>query len=40
MPDFSDLLAANQLFARDFQLSGFDGVAKAGVCMVTCMDSR
>ena len=40
MPDFSDLLAANRLFAQDFQLSGFDGVAKAGVCMVTCMDSR
>ena len=40
MPDFTDLLAANRLFAQDFQLSGFDGVAKAGVCMVTCMDSR
>ena len=38
--DFSDLLAANQDFAATFGLSGFDGVAHAGVAMVTCMDSR
>ena len=37
---FDDLLAANREFAADFALSGFDGVARAGVAMVTCMDSR
>ena len=40
MADFDDLIAANQRFAEDFQYSGFDGVAKAGVALVTCMDSR
>jgi carbonic anhydrase len=38
--DFSDLLAANRTFAQDFDLGGFDGVAHAGVAIVTCMDSR
>lgn len=38
--DFDDLLAANREFADNFALSGFDGVAKAGVMIVTCMDSR
>ena len=37
---FDDLLAANREFAETFGLSGFDGVAHAGVAMVTCMDSR
>lgn len=37
---FDDLLAANQSYAETFDLSGFDGVAHAGVAMVTCMDSR
>jgi carbonic anhydrase len=37
---FEDLLAANRAFARTFALSGFDGVAHAGVAVVTCMDSR
>ena len=37
---FDDLLAANREFAADFALSGFDGVAHAGVAIVTCMDSR
>ncbi len=37
---FADLLAANHRFADNFALTGFDGVAKAGVAMVTCMDSR
>jgi carbonic anhydrase len=37
---FDDLLAANRSYARSHQLSGFDGVAHAGVAMVTCMDSR
>ena len=40
MDDFDDLLAANREFAGQFTLSGFDGVAHAGVAMVTCMDSR
>ena len=40
MPGFDDLLAANREFAEHFALSGFDGVAHAGVAMVTCMDSR
>ncbi|TYL45084.1 carbonic anhydrase [Nocardioides sp. BGMRC 2183] len=38
--DFDDLLRANRDFANDFQYSGFDGVARAGVALVTCMDSR
>ncbi|MCB0895167.1 MAG: carbonic anhydrase [Nocardioides sp.] len=37
---FDDLLAANREFAADFDLAGFDGVARAGVAIVTCMDSR
>jgi carbonic anhydrase len=39
-PDFSDLLAANSRYQEDFALSGFDGIARAGVAMITCMDSR
>jgi carbonic anhydrase len=38
--DFSDLITANRAFADDFDLGGFDGVARAGVAIVTCMDSR
>jgi carbonic anhydrase len=38
--DFEDLLSANREFAQDFALSGFDGVAHAGIALVTCMDSR
>jgi len=37
---FDDLLAANREYADSFDLAGFDGVARAGVAMVTCMDSR
>ena len=40
MRDFDDLLAANREFATSFDLGGFDGVAHAGVAIVTCMDSR
>lgn len=40
MDDFEDLLAANRTFAEDFAFGGFDGVARAGVALVTCMDSR
>jgi len=38
--DFDDLVAANRDFAEHFELSGFDGVAHAGIALVTCMDSR
>jgi carbonic anhydrase len=38
--EFDDLLAANAAYAETFDLGGFDGVAHAGVAMVTCMDSR
>jgi carbonic anhydrase len=38
--DFDDLIAANRTFAESFDLGGFDGVAHAGVAIVTCMDSR
>lgn len=38
--DFDDLLSANRRYADSFDLSGFDGVAHAGVAVVTCMDSR
>ena len=38
--DFDDLMAANREFAEHFNLSGFDGVAHAGIAIVTCMDSR
>ena len=37
---FEDLLSANREFATDFAFGGFDGIAKAGVALVTCMDSR
>ncbi len=40
MAGFDDLLDANRDFAEHFELGGFDGVARAGVAMVTCMDSR
>lgn len=40
MDEFADLLTANQEWAEDFALGGFDGVAHAGVAIVTCMDSR
>lgn len=38
--DFKDLLDANREFADNFAYGGFDGVARAGVAIVTCMDSR
>ncbi len=37
---FDDLLAANKEYAAHFDLGGFDGIAHAGVAVVTCMDSR
>jgi len=38
--DFADLVAANRRFAETFTLAGFDGLAHAGIAIVTCMDSR
>lgn len=40
MSGFDDLLRANRQFADTFTLGGFDGIAAAGVAIVTCMDSR
>ena len=40
MGDFDDLLAANRTYAETFDMAGFDGIAHAGVAIVTCMDSR
>lgn len=37
---FDDLLAANRDYAKDFPHAGFDGIARKGVLMITCMDSR
>ena len=37
---FDDLLAGNADYKNRFSLGGFDGIAHAGVAMVTCMDSR
>jgi carbonic anhydrase len=38
--DFDDLLAANKEYAAAFDQGGFDGVAHAGIAVITCMDSR
>ena len=40
MAAFDDLLDANRAYAANFDLGGFDGVARSGVAVVTCMDSR
>jgi carbonic anhydrase len=37
---FDDLLDANREYAATFDGGHFDGVAHAGVAIVTCMDSR
>jgi carbonic anhydrase len=37
---FDDLLARNAEYQATFTDGGFDGIARAGVAMVTCMDSR
>lgn len=40
-PDaFADLEAANEHYAASFSHGGFDGIARAGVAIITCMDSR
>jgi carbonic anhydrase len=38
--EFDDLLAANAAYAAEFDEGDFDGIAHAGVAIVTCMDSR
>jgi len=38
--DFDDLVAANAEYADHFDEGDFDGIAHAGVAIVTCMDSR
>ncbi|HSS67127.1 MAG TPA: carbonic anhydrase [Nocardioidaceae bacterium] len=38
--EFDDLLDANAEYAASFPMAGFDGMAHAGVAMLTCMDSR
>ncbi|GAB3068491.1 MULTISPECIES: beta-class carbonic anhydrase [unclassified Phycicoccus] len=38
---FDDLIEANKRYAEtEFSTGGFDGIAHAGVAIVTCMDSR
>lgn len=37
---FDDLLANNATYAEHFPHTGFTGIAKAGVLIITCMDSR
>ena len=37
---FDDLLTSNAGYQTGFQHGNFDGIARAGVAMVTCMDSR
>ncbi len=40
-PDgFADLLTRNAGYQTGFRHGGFDGIARAGVAVVTCMDSR
>ena len=38
--EFSDVLSANEHFARGFQHSELTGTAKKGLAIITCMDSR
>ena len=37
---FDDLLAANRDYQKNFKYSELTGVAKQGLAIVTCMDSR
>lgn len=39
-PGFDDLLAGNRHYQSTFSSGGFDGLARAGVAILTCMDSR
>jgi len=38
--EFDDLLENNKVYAQTFTQGGFDGIARAGVLALTCMDSR
>jgi carbonic anhydrase len=38
--DFDDLLQANAAYAASFDHADLEGRARAGVCIVTCMDAR
>ena len=40
MGDFDDVLAANKEYAAAFDHDPFDGIAHAGIAVITCMDSR
>lgn len=40
MTGFDDLLANNARYGASHDHAGFDGIAHAGVLIVTCMDSR
>ena len=40
MGDFDDVLAANQEYAAAYDHDPFDGIAHAGIAVITCMDSR
>jgi carbonic anhydrase len=40
VPGFADLLTQNAGYQAGFLHGNFDGIARAGVAMVTCMDSR
>lgn len=37
---FDDLLESNRQYAEHFPYAGYAGVARKGVLMITCMDSR
>jgi carbonic anhydrase len=37
---FDDVLAANETYARSFQLAGLPARAERGLAVLTCMDSR
>jgi carbonic anhydrase len=37
---FDDLMEANRAYAESDAVTGLEGIAKAGVAVVTCMDSR
>jgi len=37
---FSDVISANQIHRKDYDLHGLTGTAKKGLAIVTCMDSR
>jgi carbonic anhydrase len=37
---FSDVLTANEAYARDYKLAGLEGTAAKGLTVLTCMDCR